>query len=211
VKIDDLIVQLARSAEPVTPLPAPSIRVAQWTASATALIVLAVLVIGTRADLSAAFTRPAFAASLAALLLATISSAAAAFVSSVPGAERSPLQRIVPIAAAVAWPAAWLTLIPANIDSNGTRVFHSGCAIEIAGLASVSGWALVAMLRRAAPLGPGWTAGMASLAAVTIASAATQVICPIDDRAHQLVGHVLVAAGVIVAASVIGRRLLASR
>src|SRR5262245_30842140 len=128
MKIDELILQLARSAEPVTPLPAPSIRVAQWMAGATVCAGVVVAAVGARADLSAAFTRPAFAASLAALLLATIASAVAAFVSSVPGAERSPLPRIVSIAAAVAWPAAWLMLMPANIGPNGARIFHWACA-----------------------------------------------------------------------------------
>ena len=211
MKTDDLILQLARSVEPVTPLPAPSIRLLRWMALAAVVAAAAVFAIGPRRDLAAALARPAFAASLVALLLATVSSAAAALVLSVPGAERSALQRALPIVAAAAWPAAWLTAMLTNATPVAARIFHWACAIEIAVLGAASGWALFAMIRRAAPLRPAWTAGIASLAAITIASAATQVICPIDDPAHQLLGHVLVAAGVGCAGFIAGRRLVCRR
>lgn len=208
MKTDELILQLATSARPVTPLPPPSVRMLRWLALATLFAAAAVMVIGARADLRAAVSRPAIIASLLSLLTATVSAAAAAFAMSVPGAERSPRQHLLPIAAAVAWLATWLVML-AQSPAGHARLFHAGCANEIAVLGVASGWALLVMLRRAAPLEPNWTAGIAAIAAVTVASAATQVMCPIDDPAHQLVGHVLIAALVGLAGFIVGRGRLA--
>jgi hypothetical protein len=205
---DELILQLARSAAPVTPLRPSSARVRRWLAMATFGGVAAVLAIGPRADLGAAVLRPAFVASLLALLVAATSAAAAALALSVPGAERSSRWRLLPIAAIVAWAATWI-LVMATSPAGHARLFHAGCAIEIAVLGVATGWALVAMVRRAAPLQPAWTAALAAIAAVTVASAATQVICPIDDPVHQLVGHVLVAGVAGLAIFAVGRGRLA--
>lgn len=204
MKTDELILQLAKSAAPVRLLPPPFARTLRWLAMATMVGAVAVTAIGPRADLAAAVTRPAVLASLLALLIAAVSAAAAAMTMSVPGVERSPAQRAVPIAAIVAWAGTWL-LMMATSPAGHARLFHAGCAIEIAVLGVACGWTLVAMLRRAAPLKPAWTAGIAAIAAVTVASAATQLICPIDDPAHQLVGHVLVAAVVGLTAFIVGR------
>ncbi|MEO8482775.1 MAG: NrsF family protein [Acidobacteriota bacterium] len=193
MKTDELILQLAKSALPVTPLPSPFVRLLRWLALAAALAAVAVLAIGPRADLAVAVTRPTFVVSLLALVVATLSSAAAAFVLSVPGAGRSSLQRALAVAATLAWPLVWF-LVLANAGAGRGRLFHAGCALEIAILSAVSGGALIAMLRRAAPLQPAWTGGIAATAAVTVASAATQVICPIDTAPHQLVGHILIAS-----------------
>jgi hypothetical protein len=45
------------------------------------------------------------------------------------------------------------------------------------------------MIRHAAPLSLTWTAVLAALAATSIGVAATQIVCPVDDSAHHLVGH----------------------
>jgi len=86
--------------------------------------------------------------------------------------------------------------------------FHWLCLIEIAGLSVVPGWALFAMLRRAAPLRRAWSAALATLAAVALAAVATQFMCPIDDPAHHLVGHLLPVAVLSVCGAIVGRRWL---
>ena len=83
---------------------------------------------------------------------------------------------------------------------------HSLCVIEIAGFGIVPAWALFAMLRRAAPLRPAWSGALATLAAAALGAAATQVLCPIDDPAHQLVGHVLPVILLAAAGTLVGRR-----
>jgi hypothetical protein len=64
------------------------------------------------------------------------------------------------------------------------------------------------MLRRAAPLRLGWSAALATLAGMGLGAAATQLICPIDDPAHQLVGHLLPAAVFVVIGTIAGRRVI---
>ena len=141
MKTDELILQLAKSAVPVTPLSPPSVRLLRWCALATALAAAAVIAIGPRADLSTAVTRPVFVTSILALLIATVSAAAAALVMSVPGAERSPRHRALPIAAVVTWPVSWLVMMASGAGGSA-RLFHPGCALEIAALSVVSGWTL---------------------------------------------------------------------
>jgi len=207
MKTDDLIVRLAQSATPVTPLAPPFVRLGRWAAVSCAVAGAAILAIGARADLSPALMRGPFAGSLVLLLIATVASAAMALVSSVPGAERTRALRAVPVVAAAAWLGLWLLLALASTGHG--KVFHWACAIEILTIAVVCGLDLFVMVRRAAPLRAGWTAFTVCLAAVMLGAAATQIICPVDDPAHQLVGHVLTAIVVGAAGLVAGRRVLA--
>jgi hypothetical protein len=211
VRTDELIVQLARAAGPVRPLPGPSVRLAGWTAAAVPVTALGVIVIGPRADVLTAIYQPTFVALAVATLGTALLSAAGAFVLSVPGAERSPLQRAVPLVAG----GVWALVLVALLTNGGDPVqrvlalpFHWACLIEIAGLSVVPGWVLFAMLRRAAPLQRVWTAALAMLAVGALAAVATQLICPVDDPAHLLVGHVLPVALLSVWGAVAGRRWL---
>ena len=85
---------------------------------------------------------------------------------------------------------------------------HVLCLIEIAGLAVVPVWALFAMLRRAAPLRRAWSGALATLASVALGAAATQFLCPLDDPAHHLVGHLLPVALLAGAGAIVGSRSL---
>lgn len=171
------------------------------------MMFVAIAVVGPRADLAAALGQPFFVASLAALLLTLVSGASAALVLSVPGAERSPGQHVLPVLMAATWTAIWLSAwttadVPAG---RRTAPFHSACAIQIAVCAVAAGWLLFTMVARAAPLRPLLTAAVAGLASMAAGAAVAQVFCPIDDARHQMIGHVLV--GLMVA----GAGLLAGR
>jgi hypothetical protein len=65
------------------------------------------------------------------------------------------------------------------------------------------------MLRGAAPLRHRWSAGLATLAALALAAAGTQFICPIDDPAHYLVGHFAPVAALAILGTLIGHRAFA--
>jgi len=169
----------------------------------------AIVLIGPRDDLSSALGRPIFLGSLAALLLTLAGGGTAAFVLSVPGAERSPAQRVLPILTAAAWSVIWLVVFSAaDAPIRPTAAVHSACAIEIAGCAVASGWLLFAMLARAAPLQPLWTATVASLASVATGAAVAQILCPLDDPTHQLVGHVVIALVIAGAGLLVGGQAL---
>jgi hypothetical protein len=211
VRTDDLIVQLARAAGPVRPLARPSVRLARWTAAALPFAVLCVVAIGARHDLGRAIQRPTFVALAAVSLLTGLAAAASSFVMSVPGSDRSALRRALPVALGAVWAFALLVLVFEGGDPVRRILalpIHAACVIEIAGIAVVPSWALFAMIRRAAPLQLAWSAGLATLAGVGLGAAATQVICPLDDPAHQLVGHVLPAAILVLAGTLVGRRSL---
>jgi hypothetical protein len=194
VTTDELIVSLAQDADAVRPLPPPSARLARWTGRAVIVTAVSALVIGVRPDASALIRQPAFAGLSALTLLTAVFSAACALVLSIPGAERTPAQRALPCAAAGAWIALLLALM--RVDGHVTARLlalpvHPLCIIEIAGLGLIPGWSLFAMVKRAAPLQASWAAALATLAAAAIGAAGTQFLCPIDDPAHQLVGHVV--------------------
>lgn len=210
MKTDELIVQLARSASPVVPLPPPGVRAARWLAAVMLVMLVAITWIGPRADLTLALSRPVFLGSLVALLLTLASGASAAFVLSVPGAERSPVQHLQPLLTAAAWSAIWVVgLFTAGVPAGpGTASFHWLCAMQIGVCAAATGWFLMSMIARAAPLQPLRAAAVASVASMATGAAAAQVLCPLDDPRHQLVGHVLVALMVAVAGLVVGRRSL---
>jgi hypothetical protein len=211
VRTDELIVQLARAAGPVRPLPGPSIRLARWAAAALPMAALGVIVIRPRPDLLTVIHQPTFMGIAVVTMITALLSAAGAFVLSVPGAERSPLQRVLPLAAGGVW-AIMLVVLLTDGGHPMQRLlalpFHAACLIEIVGLSVVPGWVLFAMLRRAAPLRRTWSAALATLAAVALSAIATQVICPIDDPAHQLVGHFLPVAFLSVWGAIAGRRWL---
>jgi hypothetical protein len=210
VRTDELIVELARGAGPVQPLAPPSVRFARWTGAAVLVAALGAA-IGSRADVLTAVGRPAFVGLAVVTALTALLAAAGAFVLSVPGAERSPLRRVVPIAAGLTWAGALIVLLAAGghaIQRLTALPIHAACIIEIAGFGLLVGWPLFVMLRRAAPLHQAWTAALATLAATALGAAATQFICPIDDPAHQLVGHFLPVLAFSVAGTIAGRRSL---
>ena len=86
--------------------------------------------------------------------------------------------------------------------------FHWACFIEIMALSVVPWCALFAMLQRAAPLRRAWSGALATLSAVALGAVATQFICPLDDPAHQLVGHVFPVVVLSMLGAVAGHQYL---
>jgi hypothetical protein len=175
------------------------------------LTALGVLLIGPRADAVTAMSQPTFSGIAVVTLGTALLSAASAFVLSIPGAERSALQRALPLLAGGVWALTIVVLLTMGGEPVRRVLvwpFHWACFIEIAGLSVVPGWALFAMLRRAAPLRRAWSGALATLSAVALGAVATQFICPLDDPAHQLVGHVLPVAVLSMLGTIAGHRFL---
>ena len=156
MKADDLIVELARSASPVAPLTSPSVRFTRWAAAMVVVAGAGVLLWGPRADITEALRRPVYEARLVVTLMTALLAAAAAFVLSVPGAERSPVQRMLPFVAVGAWAALLVSLLVAGGDPVA-RVLafpvNWPCSYKIFGFCLIPGIALVgaASARSAAP------------------------------------------------------------
>lgn len=208
MRTDALIVQLARAADPVTPLRRPLVRLGRWMALVAPVTIIAVLALHPREDLAAALLDDVYLARAATTLATAVVAAAMALVLSVPGAERSPYQRAFPLVCG----GLWIVVLVAVLTSGGDAAARLAafpinplCLYEIAGLSAVPALSLVAMLRRAAPLRPGWNAVLAGLAAAALAAAGTQLLCPVDDAAHQLVGHVVPVVGLTLAMAAAAR------
>lgn len=211
MRTEELIVQLARSAGPVEPLAPAMTRMVRWTAGAVLLVSLGVVIVGTRADAATVITQSSFALIVLLTMATALLSAAAALVLSIPGAERSRIQRWLPIIAGAAW-AAWLGAALIAGGAAGSRLLampvHVACILQITALGLLPALVLMGMIRRAAPLEAGWNAGLAALAALALGAVGTQFICPIDDPAHLLVGHFMPVALVGAAAAWLGGRRL---
>jgi len=211
VKTEELIVALARDGHPVRPLARPSLRLARWAAVMIPITAVAAIGIGLRPDVSAAITQPAFIGIFALTIATALISAASALVLSIPGAERSIVQRTLPLLTGGLWALALVVLLTGGGNPVPRLVawpLHWLCVIEITALGIVPALALFIMLRRAAPLRRYWSGALAVLAAVAIGAATTQLICPIDDPAHQLVGHFLPVVVLSMLGALSGRRYL---
>ena len=210
MKTEDLIVNLARSAGWM-PLPPIRVRVARWLAGSLALCALTVLLVGARADLRNALRDPAFILFAAATLAAGLVAAAAGMTLSVPGAEVTPVRRLLAVVLAAGWALAWMMALLSGGDA-GLRLAafpnHWACVAEITGMSVLSGLVFFVMLRHGAPVRPTWCAALATLASATLAATATQIICPIDDPAHHLTSHVLPVSLLTAAGTLAGTRVL---
>jgi hypothetical protein len=130
VKTDELIVELTRSLEPVERLRSPLVRLARWAMVSLSMAALGVLAIGPRADISTAIRQPSFAVLGLMALVTAIAAAASALVLSIPGGERTPAQRGVPLLVGTVWV---LTLV-AMLNAGGaawTRFLRFPCTPRV--------------------------------------------------------------------------------
>jgi hypothetical protein len=193
VTTEELIIGLAQSAKPVRRLPSLAHRLSRWTVVALAATSAVVLLIGVRADFEAATRHMPFVALAASTMATSFTAAGAVLLLSVPGAAR-PVHRWMPVMAAGVW-AIGLGMSMASNDSS-MDVFtlsqiHAACVIQISGLALFPGWKLLEMVRQGAPMPDFSIGGLTALAAFTMGAAGTQLLCPVDDPAHLLIGHLI--------------------
>lgn len=210
-RTEDLIVTLATDAAPVARLAPVGRRTWRWVGGTAALTAAAAWAIGPRPDLAVALRNPDFLSGLLFMLGTGLVGAAAAFALSVPGAERTRLERWLPIAIAIGWMTSLVTRL---LVVNGTwravipEPWHPACGARMLLFAAVPAAAAVVMIHRAAPLQPVWAATMAALAALGFAAAAVQAVCPFDSPAHLIVAHALPFVLLAVVGAWVGSRLL---
>jgi hypothetical protein len=207
---ETLIEALARDVRPVRRLPSPHRRVGRWLAVALPVIGLFAAIMGPRPDLAEMLTERAFLVPLLAALVTAVCAAHAAFASSVPGAPQWTLW--LPVAPLAIWIAslgrqcwqAWLAFGPDGVMFRLDLV----CLPIIAMVGAVPAIAMVAMVRRGAPLTPRLTAFLGALAAAALAYVGLRLVHPQDAAFMVLVwqfGSVAVFASVI---GLFGRWLL---
>lgn len=207
---DALIETLAREARPVRRLPSPGRRVARWLAVALPVVMLFGILMGPRPDLAEMLSETAFLVPLLAALMTAVCAAHAAFASSVPGTPKGWLW--LPAAPLTVWIGSlgrqcWQAWFSFGADG---VVFRPDlvCLPIIAMVGAVPAIAIVAMIRRGAPLTPRRTAFLAALAAAALAYVGLRLVHPQDAAFMVLVwqfGSVAVFASVI---GLFGRWLL---
>ena len=192
MKTEDLIVELARKGTPVSLVRPPWQRFAVWSAVAAAAVATAVVIRGARADLSQVSGESTFLA-IAVLTLATaLFAAVAALQSSIPGARGTGAAGAASLVAL----GGWAMLIGLPLIETAEPFDHLvreprslACLAKVSLIGAVpAGWLLV-LARRAAPLQPRLTAGLAALAGLAAGAVGAQVLCPFDTAAHLLTWH----------------------
>jgi len=191
VRTDELIARLAREAGPVRVLPAPGVRAVRWYLTAAAAIAGGILVSSLRPAAWPAVDA-AYGGLIAVAGAAGLFAGATAFVSAVPGAERTALGQRLVMAVLTFWGALLVAFIARSPAGQGASLALLGaCEAKIAVLSLVPAGAMILMLRRAAPLRSVWSGALAGLAAASFASVGTQLICPSRLALHGLLGHFL--------------------
>lgn len=212
-RTEQLIVELASSARPVTRLPPLPVRLVGWAVVAMLAAAAGVWLIGPRHNLPAALGTPAFLMTLAIALLTAGLSAAAALRLSVPGADASRLARRLSVAALVAWIALlWQLSRSAGVSTSAllAEPWHAACGARVALLSLIPSLALLRSVRMGFALDRVWAASLAVLAGAAVAAAAVQAVCPIDRPAHLLVAHALPAVALAVVGALSARGLLST-
>jgi hypothetical protein len=203
-----IIARLVRSATRVTPLEAPSVRLARWAIASIALALTTVILLGVRADVQGQMANVWFVARAAATLAIALAAAIVAFFMSVPGVEPSRLMRALPLTGCLVWAAMLVGAIATTRSPLALLLLvtpHPSCVLLIAATALPPAVMLVRMLRDAAPLQPRRTGGVAGLASLALGAAGAQFVCTNDGAAHHLLWHftpvVLLALGSLAAGS----------
>ncbi len=199
MQTDELVQRLAADVAPVSRLAPVPVRLAVWTAATLAAAVAAVWWLGARGDLMAALWTPGLQIRSALLLVTAITAAAGALLLSVPGADRSPAVRWLPVASVTAlllWIGGELASASATGIVNWRIGVAWGCAAQVLAVGLIPGAVLFGMVRRAAPLRGAWAGLLALVAMGAVGALGTSAICPSDRAMHVLVWHVLPLVGI---------------
>ena len=186
------IARLVRSATPVQPLAAPSLRAARWAIASTAFAGVSVLILGVRSDIAPQLASFWFLGRAVVTLALALTAATVATCMGVPGAEPSAARRALPVAMWVVWGV--MLLGPIGVAQSPLDLLlqaqpHFSCVRHITAIALPPGVALVWLLRQAAPLHPLWAGGLAGLASLAVGGLGAQVVCANDAAAHHLLWH----------------------
>jgi len=207
---ESLIRHLADTADPVSRLPSPSVRLANWLALAIPYVALVVLVMEPRGDLAAKLADAKYVIEQLAGLATGVTAGLAAFASVVPGFDRRIL--LLPLAPLVVWLGSlslgcvqsWVEFGPAGLSVHPDWLCFP--AIVLVGM--IPAIALAFMLRRGAPLTPHLTRTLAGLAAAGLGNFGLRLFHPQDASVMVLVWQMGTVFALTALAGWAGRLLL---
>ena len=196
-----LVERMVAQLRPVRRLWPVRARLALWISLEVAALLL-VISHGNRLDLARRLQDPGYVLAVAAFAAAGGIAASFALRSTIPGREPRTMEKALLAGVCV---AAVLLLFRQPVNSNAALA-----GFVRAGLPCVQGIAIFALLpwcalmwavRRGAPLAPVADGALAGAAACLFSFALTRMNCPIDERLHLLIFHLLPAlAGVAISA-----------
>ncbi|MSQ71973.1 MAG: DUF1109 domain-containing protein [Betaproteobacteria bacterium] len=207
----DLINSLVAHAEPVQRLRAPVLRSAGWLLFAALIFLLLGVSHGLRPDIAQRLEEGRFVVGTAASLLTGILAVVAAFLVSLPG--RSQRWLLLPLPGLVVWAGTvgygcltdWVSIGP-----NGLQAGEALRCFATLVLTSVPlSLALVLMLRYAALFRPTLVVTLGSLAVAALAASALSLFHSLEATAMILMWNFGVAALLVGAGSLAGRRMFA--
>ena len=203
-----LIELLASGAKPVKRLRPSLVRAAFWLLLAALVFALLAAAHGTRTDLAQQLARPVFAVGLAASLLTGALAAVAAFFLSLP--DRSRAWGLLPIPALLVWISTvsygcltnWVEIGPEGVQmGEAARCFAT---LLVTSLPLSLG--LFVMLRHAAWLRPTAVTLTGGLAVAAMAATALSLFHNLDATIMVLVWNFGIAAVIVAAGYLFGRR-----
>lgn len=156
---------------------------------------------------------PAFIAQILVMTGLAATAAMAALDLAVPGGDR-PTGRLVAASLMGAWPGvlfATTLLAGASMAQVLAEPWHPTCLRTIALMAVSPAIALALLVRRGAPLRPGWAATMTGVAAAAVGAVGVAVICPISRWPHVLVAHAVPTLAVAALLAAVLSRLVRRR
>jgi hypothetical protein len=207
---EKLIQTLVETAQPVRPLPRPLARTAMWLAIAIPYMALVVYVMSPRSDLVSKMSEARYLIEQVAALATGIAAAIAAFAATIPGYSRKVL--LLPVPPLAVWfgvlgqgcVSIWL-----QFGTNGLTLQPDWfCFPAIVLVGAIPAVAMVAMLRRGAPLMPCTTVVLGGLAAAGLGNFGLRLFHPQDASLMVLVwqfGSVFILASL---AGCLGRYVL---
>jgi len=210
METETLIRRLADTAEPVTRLSPPLVRLAHWLALGVPYVALVVLVMSPRPDLAAKFADPSYIVEQLAALATGIAAGFAAFASVVPGFDRRML--LLPLPPFFVWLGSlalgcvqsWVQVGPAGLSIRPDWFCFP--AIVLVGM--IPAISMAFMLRRGAPLTPHLTTALGGLAAAGIGNFGLRFFHPQDASIMVLVWQVGSVMLVAALAACAGRYIL---
>lgn len=204
---NDVINALVRDLEPVSPLPLPRVRLRRWVMTSAALGAASVAVLGRRGDLATSVFAQPFQAHVAFLVLAAVTSAAAALALAIPGEPVGTWRRAAPAVALGAW-LAWLAGELMPLAAAGGAAWPEagwGCVAKAFAIGATPGMLLAVMIGRGAPSDVRATVTFAALAAAAVGAIGVELTCPLDGPMHLLLWHAGPVMVVVLLAALFGR------
>lgn len=209
ISTSDLIDSLVANAKPVRRLRSPVVRASYWLLFSVLILLLFAITHGVRPDLALKLRQPEFVIGIAAALATGMLAAIASFITSVPGRSRNWL--LLPAPALAIWIATvgygcitnWISIEPEGVSLGETARCFATLVLTGAPLSLL----MLLMLRYAACLSPASVAITASLAVAAMAAVALSLLHPLNATAMVLIWNLGVAALLVAASGLYGRRL----